>query len=158
VKDNNVTRNTREFWNTQKLNVCWTDSDKSLLESLSKMIDLDATIKRLQDFNCQNCLVFTDEQVNFAFVKWFESTIESIEQQPEWYIKNEPKVFKQNLPFDKLEELMYSDDLREYDPEEYYAECDAEHVSEAPEEETSELEDDFDGTPEEVAIDSIYDW
>jgi hypothetical protein len=137
---------TQDFWNKQvNLNVCWTDSDKFLLESISKLIDLDATVERLQDFNCQNCLAFTDEQVKFAFLKWFESTIESIEQQPEWYIKNEPKVFNQNLPFDKLDELMYSDDLREYDPEEYYAQIDAEHRA-------SEL------TPEEIAISAIYDW
>lgn len=140
---------TQEFWNAQKnLNVFWTDSDKSLLESIGKLIDLDATVQRLRDFNCQNCLAFTDEHITFAFVKWFESTIESIEQEPEWYIKNEPKVFKQNLPFDELDELMYADDLREYDTEESYAQMAAER----------ELDDDDFDDPEQIAIQSIYDW
>jgi hypothetical protein len=124
-------------------------AEKILAESISKLIDLDAITERLLATDCQQCSNFTHEQVKFAFLKWIEQHIESIEMQPEWFINNEPKHFYRHLPFNDLQEAT---DLREYDYKEMY-EAMASEGEQLDNE--SLLEDDFDGTPEEAALAAI---
>ena len=132
----------------------------------------------LSDFwrpDCQQCSLFTHEQVKLAFLKWIEHNLDSIEEQPEWFLNNEPKHFYRHLPFDELQEAT---DLREYEnDDEKYADMCAEmdarinsgEVSQDIHEyimhrirnknqidNASSLEDEFDGTPEEAAIAAIY--
>jgi len=110
------------------LTVKWTTSDKMLADAIGKMIDLDAVIERLQAVDCQNCSLFTKEQVRFAFLKWIEHHIESIEMQPEWYINRDFRYFERNLPFNELQEAT---DLREDDFEEACAQMYAEMCAES---------------------------
>ncbi|MEG3842624.1 hypothetical protein [Microcoleus sp. herbarium14] len=137
--------------------------DKMLESAIGKLIDLDTITERLLATDCQQCSLFTREQVQHAFLKWVEHNLDSIEEQPEWFLNNEPKHFYRHLPFDDLQE---STDLREYDYEEMYeamvseGDRDPDDVSLevdlwAPHN-ASSLEDDFDGTPKEAAIKAIY--
>ncbi len=112
-------------------------AEKMLADAIGKLIDLDAITERLLATDCQQCSNFTHEQVKLAFLKWIEHNLDSIEEQPEWFLNNEPKHFYRHLPFD---ELQYATDLREYEQNEY----------------ESSLEDDFEGTPEQAAIAAIY--
>ena len=149
--------------------------DKMLADSIGKLIDLDAITERLLATDCQQCSLFTHEQVKLAFLKWIEHNLDSIEEQPEWFINQDLKHFYRHLPFDDLQEAT---ELREYDSEETYAEMCTEmdacmnsgEVSQDTHEyimhrirnekpqidNASSLEDDFDGTPEEAAIAAIY--
>ena len=122
-----------------------------LVDSIGKLIDLDAITERLLATDCQQCSLFTHEQVKLAFLKWIEHNLDSIEESPEWFLNNEPKHFYRHLPFDELQEAT---DLREYDYEEMYEAM----ASEGNPDNESLLEDDFDGTPEQAAIAAIYDW
>lgn len=130
----------------------WKVSDKMLESAIGKLIDLDAIVARLQAVDCQGCAPFTESQVKFAFLKWIEEHIESIEMQPEWFINQDFKHFDRNLPFDDLQE---GTDLREYDYEETYAEISAAREAGLFDNEP-QLEDDFDGTPEQAAKTATY--
>ena len=150
--------------------------DKMLADAIGKLIDLDAITERLLATDCQQCSLFTHEQVKLAFLKWIEHNLDSIEEQPEWFLNNEPKHFYRHLPFDELQEAT---DLREYenDDEKYRDMCaqmdarinSGEHSQDTHEyimhrirneepqfDNESLLEDDFQGTPEETAIAAIY--
>ncbi|MEG3981858.1 hypothetical protein QUA08_13890 [Microcoleus sp. T3B2] len=155
--------------------------DKMLAESIGKLIDLNAITERLLATDCQQCSMFSHEQVKYAFLKWLEQHIDSIEMQSEWFINEEPKHFYRHLPFDDLQEAT---DLREYDYEETYCELDdnddkeytaemdksarinsreiAKHIASQSKmrsqfDNESLLEDDFEGTPEEAAK-SALNW
>ena len=119
--------------------------DKMLADAIGKLIDLDAITERLLATDCQQCSLFTHEQVKLAFLKWIEHNLDSIEEQPEWFLNNEPKHFYRHLPFDELQQ----DDLR------YELESGYEMLDENPDD-ASSLEDDFEGTPKEAAIAAIY--
>ena len=82
--------------------------NKMLAESIGKLIDLDAITERLLATDCQQCSLFTHEQVKLAFLKWIEHNLDSIEEQPEWFLNEEPKHFYRHLPFDDLQQ----DDFR----------------------------------------------
>ena len=149
--------------------------DKMLADSIGKLIDLDAITERLLATDCQQCSLFTHEQVKLAFLKWIEHNLDSIEEQPEWFINQDLKHFYRHLPFDDLQEAT---ELREYDSEETYAEMCADmdarinsgelsqdtyeyiaHINRNQEpqpDNASSLEDDFEGTPEQAAIVAIY--
>ncbi len=120
-----------------------------LVDSIGKLIDLDAITERLLATDCQQCSLFTHEQVKLAFLKWIEHNLDSIEEQPEWFLNNEPRHFYRHLSFDELQEAT---DLREYDYEEMYEAM----AGEGNPDNESSLEDDFEGTPEEAAIAAIY--
>lgn len=155
--------------------------NKMLGESIGKLIDLDAITERLLATDCQQCSLFTHEQVKHAFLKWIEHNLDSIEEQPEWFLNNEPKHFYRHLPFDDLQEATELREYEEDDDEKYKnmcAEMDArinqgeisqdtwEYIAhknleksnlEKPQfDNESSLEDDFEGTPEEAAIAAIY--
>ncbi|PSB49751.1 hypothetical protein C7B67_16375 [filamentous cyanobacterium Phorm 6] len=177
-----------ELRGVQALPVKWTESTKVLLKFMEQVVNLDEVIERLQATDCQSCSLFTQEQVKFAFLKWIEQHIESIESDPEWFINRDFKHFYRNLPFDDLQQAI---ELREYDSELMH-ECDNpddfSDMSEDMKEQlarglrtqeleeyftnkaqiawlafqhskasSSSLEDDFEGTPEEAAINAI-DW
>lgn len=125
-------------------------SDKMLLQAIGKLINLDEIVDRLQTLDCQQCSLFTPDQVKFAFLKWIENHVESIEMQPEWFINQDFKHFDRHLPFDDLQEAT---DLREYDVEAVYQEIGAAH--EAGLFDNSSLEDQFTGTPQQAAINAI---
>ena len=158
--------------------------DKMLADSIGKLIDLDAITERLLATDCQQCSLFTHEQVKLAFLKWIEHNLDSIEEQPEWFLNNEPQHFYRHLPFDELQDAT---ELREYDYEETYSELEDDEKyrnmcadmdarinsgeltqdtheyimhriqNEKPQPDNeSSLEDDFEGTPEEAAIVAIY--
>jgi hypothetical protein len=150
--------------------------DKMLAESIGKLIDLDAIVDRLQAVDCQQCSMFSHEQVKYAFLKWLEQHIDSIEDQPEWFLNNEPKHFYRHLPFDDLQSATELREYEESDDEKYRnmcAEMDARINSGDCSQDTEEyiayknrnqeqfdneslLEDDFEGTPEQAAIKAIY--
>ena len=73
-------------------------SDKMLAEAIGKLINLDEIVDRLQAVDCQHCAPFTTKQVKFAFLKWLENHLESIEMQPEWFIHRDFKHFERHLP------------------------------------------------------------
>lgn len=119
-------------------------------DAIGKLIEVDEIVERLLATDCQQCSNFTHDQVKHAFLKWIRHHVESIEEQPEWFLNNEPKHFNRFLPFDELQE----DDLR------YELESDYDqgllHNDENPIQDASSLEDDFEGTPKEAAIAAIY--
>ena len=91
-------------------------NNEILANTIGKLVNLDEIVERLLATDCQECSLFTHEQVKLAFLKWIENHIESIEMQPEWFLNNEPKHFYRHLPFDELQEAT---DLREYEQDEY---------------------------------------
>ena len=130
-----------------------TGFDKILESAISKLIDLDAITERLLATDCQQCSLFTHEQVKFAFLKWIEQHIESIEMQPEWFINHDFKHFDRNLPFDELQDEHYPYDEIESDYDQGLR-FEQMTLDMNPDNESS-LEDDFDGTPEEAALAAI---
>lgn len=125
-------------------------ADRMLLEAIGKLINLDEIVDRLQALDCQQCSLFTPDQVKFAFLKWIENHIESIEMQPEWFINRDLKYFDRFLPFDELQEAT---DLREYD-----VDCIHQEVVDAHEAglfDNSSLEDKFTGTPQQAALNAL---
>ncbi|MEG4084882.1 hypothetical protein [Microcoleus sp. POL10_C6] len=124
-------------------------SDRILLEAIGKLINLDEIVDRLQALDHQQCSLFTADQVKFAFLKWIENHLESIELQPEWFLNKDFKHFDRHLPFDDLQDAI---ELREYDPESIYEEIGVAHEAGLFD---SPLEDDFEGTPQEAAINAL---
>ena len=125
-------------------------AEKMLADAIGKLIDLDAITQRLLATDCQQCSLFTHEQVKLAFLKWIEHNLDSIEEQPEWFLNNEPKHFYRHLPFDELQQ----DDLR-YELESGYDQG-LIYEGDVNPDDVSSLEDDFEGTPKEAAIAAIY--
>ncbi|WP_172192687.1 hypothetical protein [Microcoleus asticus] len=87
-------------WRTVGFNaqIPWKASDIILEEAIGKLINLDEIVDRLQALDCQQSAAFTTEQVKFAFLKWIENHLESIELQPEWFIHQDFKHFERYLP------------------------------------------------------------
>lgn len=131
---------------TTKLTV----SDKMLADAIGKLINLNEIVERLLATDCQQCSLFTHEQVKFAFLKWIEEHIESIEMQPEWFIHKDFKHFSKHLP--DLDGAYFPE--QEYDLESVYEEIGTAHEAGLFDNE-SLLEDDFEGTPEEAAKSAI---
>ena len=145
-------------------------SDKILAEAISKLINLDDIVDRLQGLDSQHCAPFTPEQVKFAFLKWLENHLESIELQPEWFIYQDSKHFDRHLP--ELDGYYFPEEEREYDQDFLNEEQAAQHAAEfettaklaaaelAAELDAtkpSQLEDEFDATPREEATMAL-DW
>jgi hypothetical protein len=145
-------------------------SDKILADAISKLINLDDIVDRLQGLDSQHCAPFTPEQVKFAFLKWLENHLESIELQPEWFIYQDSKHFDRHLP--ELDGYYFPEEEREYDQDVLNEEQAAQHAAEfettaklAAAElaaeldatEPSQLEDEFDATPREEATMAL-DW
>jgi tRNA nucleotidyltransferase/poly(A) polymerase len=145
-------------------------SDKILADAISKLINLDDIVDRLQGLDSQHCAPFTPEQVKFAFLKWLENHLESIEMQPEWFIYQDSKHFDRHLP--ELDGYYFPEEEREYDQDVLNEEQAAQHAAEfetiaklAAAElaaelnatEPSQLEDEFDATPREEATMAL-DW
>jgi hypothetical protein len=149
----------------------WKPSDKILAEAMGKLINLDKIVDRLQAVDCQHCAPFTTEQVKFAFLKWLENHLESIEMQPEWFIHRDFKHFDRHLPeldgsFFPEEEydqgVLYEDrvahDTAQFEltaklvAAEVAAELDATNYQPSQlEAETSQFEDEFDDNSREAA-------
>jgi hypothetical protein len=145
------TENSPEF-NSE---IAWKSSDKILAEAISKLINLDDIVDRLQGLDSQHCTPFTPEQVKFAFLKWLENHLESIEMQPEWFIHQESKHFERHLP--ELDGYYFPEE--EYDREPICEEEVAQYAAElaTTDSQPSQLEDTFDGTPEQAAL-ATLDW
>jgi tRNA nucleotidyltransferase/poly(A) polymerase len=129
-------------------------SDKILADAISKLINLDDIVDRLQAVDCQHCAPFTTEQVKFAFLKWLENHLESIEMQPEWFIHRDFKHFERHLP--ELDSSFFPEE--EYDQGVIYEEQVAQYAAElaaielvATDHQLSQLEDEFDGNSREAA-------
>jgi hypothetical protein len=127
-------------------------SDNVLTEAISKLINLDEIVDRLQAVDCQHCAPFTPEQVKFAFLKWIENHLESIELQPEWFIHRDFKHFERHLP--ELDGAYFPEE--EYDQGVLYEEQAAQYAAElaatelvATQHQLSQLEDEFERTPRE---------
>ncbi|MEG4503860.1 hypothetical protein QUA81_13435 [Microcoleus sp. F6_B4] len=120
----------------------WKASDRILEEAIGKLINLDEIVDRLQGVDCQHCTPFTHEQVKFAFLKWIENHLESIELQPEWFIHQDFKHFERHLP--ELDGSFFPEE--EYDQNVMYEEQAAQF---------SQLEDEFERTPREEATAAI---
>ena len=137
----------------------WKPSDKILAEAIGKLINLDEIVTRLQAVDCQHCAPFTTEQVKFAFLKWLENHLESIEMQPEWFIHRDFKHFERHLP--ELDGSFFPEE--EYDQDVIYEEQAAQYAAElasaevaaielvATDNQLSPLEDEFDGNCREAA-------
>ncbi|MEG4587227.1 hypothetical protein QUA54_18705 [Microcoleus sp. MOSTC5] len=147
----------------------WKASDRILEEAIGKLINLDEIVDRLQALDCQQSAAFTTEQVKFAFLKWIENHLESIELQPEWFIHQDFKHFERYLPeldgsFFPEEEydqgVMYEDRVA-HDTAQFQLDSQLAAVNLAAEltatDYPSPLEDAFDGTPEQAAI-AALDW
>ncbi|MEG4445081.1 hypothetical protein QUB47_23640 [Microcoleus sp. AT9_B5] len=132
-----------------KSNLFGKPSDQMLLETIGKLINLDEIVDRLQAIDHHQCSLFTPEQVKFAFLKWIENHLESIELQPEWYLNKDFKHFDRHLPFDELQEAVE----QEFDVEAVYEEIGAAH--EAGLFDNSSLEDQFTGTAQQAAADAL---
>jgi len=145
-------------------------SDKILAEAIGKLINLDEIVDRLQAVDCQHCAPFTTKQVKFAFLKWLENHLESIEMQPEWFIYQDSKHFERHLP--ELDGYYFPEEEREYDQDVLNEEQAAQHAAEfettaklaaaelAAELDAtkpSQLEDEFDATPRKEATMAL-DW
>jgi hypothetical protein len=124
-------------------------ADRMLLEAIGKLINLDEIVDRLQALDCQQCSLFTPDQVKFAFLKWIENHLESIELQPEWFLNQNFKHFDRHLPFNDLQDAIE----REYDVEAVYQEISDAH--EAGLFDNSTLEDQFTGTPQQAAVNAL---
>jgi len=62
-------------------------------------LDLDLIVERLQADGVLNCDRIPDSQVKQALIHWFNSVIESMNEEPEWWIRNHcTKQFKNHLP------------------------------------------------------------
>ena len=137
----------------------WKPSDKILAEAIGKLINLDEIVDRLQAVDCQHCAPFTTEQVKFAFLKWIENYLESIEMQPEWFIHQDFKHFDRYLP--ELDGSFFPEE--EYDQGVIYEEQAAQYAAElaatelaaielvATDHQFSQLEDEFGGNSREQA-------
>lgn len=132
-----------------KSNIFGKPSDRILLEAIGKLINLNEIVDRLQALDHHQCSLFTPEQVKFAFLKWIENHLESIELQPEWYLNQNFKHFDRYLPFDDLQEAVE----REFDVEAVYQEIGDAH--EAGLFDNSRLEEQFTDTPEQAAADAL---
>lgn len=124
-------------------------ADRMLLEAIDKLINLNEIVDRLQALDCQQCSLFTPDQVKFAFLKWIENHLESIELQPEWFLNQDFKHFDRHLPFNDLQDAIE----REYDVEAVYQEIGDAH--EAGLFDNSTLEDQFTGTPQQAAVNAL---
>ncbi|MEG4838355.1 MULTISPECIES: hypothetical protein [unclassified Microcoleus] len=138
----------------------WKASDRLLEEAIGKLINLDEIVDRLQALDCQHSAPFTAEQVKFAFLKWIENHLESIELQPEWFIHRDFKHFERHLP--ELDGSFFPEE--EYDREPICEEQGAQYNAElaatelvATYHQLSQLEDAFEGTPEQAAV-AALDW
>jgi len=132
----------------------WKPSDKILAEAIGKLINLDEIVDRLQAVDCQHCAPFTTEQVKFAFLKWLENHLESIEMQPEWFIHRDFKHFERHLP--ELDGSFFPEE--EYDQGVIYEEQAAQYAAElaatelvTTDHQLSQLEDEFDGNSRDAA-------
>ncbi|MEG4248724.1 hypothetical protein [Microcoleus sp. Pol10D4] len=130
-------------------------SDRILEEAIGKLINLNEIVDRLQALDCQHCTPFTTEQVKFAFLKWIENHLESIELQPEWFINRDFKHFERYLP--ELDGFFFPEE--ECDPGAIYEEQAAQYAAElaTTDSQPSQFEDAFDGTPEQAAV-AALDW
>ncbi|MEG4424988.1 MULTISPECIES: hypothetical protein [unclassified Microcoleus] len=124
-------------------------ADQMLLEAIGKLINLNEIVDRLQALDHQQCSLFTADQVKFAFLKWIENHLESIELQPEWYLSKDFKHFDRHLPFDELQEAVE----REFEVEAVYEEIGAAHKAGLFD--NSSLEDQFTGTAQQAAADAL---
>ncbi|MEG4350202.1 hypothetical protein QUA74_10720 [Microcoleus sp. LAD1_D3] len=123
--------------------------DRMLLEAIGKLINLNEIVERLQALDHHQCSLFTPDQVKFAFLKWIEHHLESIEMQPEWYLNNDFKHFDRHLPFNLLQDAVE----QEYDLDAVYGEIGDAH--EAGLFDNSALEDEFTGTPQQAAFNAL---
>ena len=124
-------------------------ADRMLLEAIDKLINLNEIVDRLQALDCQQCSLFTPDQVKFAFLKWIENHLESIELQPEWFLNQDFKHFDRHLPFNDLQDAIE----REYDVEAVYQEIGDAHKAGLFD--NSTLEDQFTGTPQQAAVNAL---
>ena len=124
-------------------------ADQMLLEAIGKLINLDEIVDRLQAMDHHQCSLFMPEQVKFAFLKWIENHLESIELQPEWYLTKDFKHFDRHLPFEELQAAVE----QEFDVEAVYEEIGDAH--EAGLFDNSSLEDQFTGTAQQAAADAL---
>ncbi|MEG4907016.1 hypothetical protein QUA85_11355 [Microcoleus sp. F8-C4] len=148
----------------------WTDFDRMFEQVIGKVLNLDEIIERLQATDCQNCAPFTTEQVKFAFLKWLQNNLDSIEMQPEWFINQEPKHFERYLPeldngyfpeedYDQgvLHEEQIAHDAAQFQLDSQLAAVNLAAKLAATDHQPSQLEDDFDGTPQQAAL-AALDW
>ena len=124
-------------------------ADQMLLEAIGKLNNLNEIVDRLQALDHQQCSLSTADQVKFAFLKWIENHLESIELQPEWYLSKDFKHFDRHLPFDELQEAVE----REFEVEAVYEEIGAAHKAGLFD--NSSLEDQFTGTAQQAAADAL---
>ncbi|MEG5175577.1 hypothetical protein [Microcoleus sp. B3-D7] len=138
-----------EFLNSQ---IPWKPSDRILEEALAKLINLDEIVDRLYAIDFHHCAPYTPQQVRFAFLKWVENHLESIEQQPEWFLKENSKHFDKHLP--EIDGYWFPEE--EYDQECLHeAMAQEELARQTPAQNASNLEDEFMGTPQEAAQEAL---
>lgn len=148
----------------------WTAFDRMFEQVIEKLMNLNEIVDRLQATDCQNCAAFTPEQVKFAFLKWLQNNLDSIEMQAEWFINQEPKHFERHLPeldngyfpeqeYDQgvLHEEQIAHDTAQFQLNSQLAAINLAAELTATDNQPSHLEDEFDGPPEQAAI-AALDW
>lgn len=62
-------------------------------------LDLDLIVERLQADGVLNCDRIPPQAIKQALIHWFDSIVESMNEEPEWWIRNHcTKQFKSHLP------------------------------------------------------------
>jgi hypothetical protein len=87
-------------------------NDKSIPKWIDQAVDLIEIANRLQALGTADCQYCSNDIVQYAFSKWFASMINSIEEDPEWFIQQfDKEKFQDHIPcLDELDRNE-SDDL-----------------------------------------------
>lgn len=80
-------------------------------------LDLDLIVERLQADGVLNCDRIPSSQVKQALIRWFDFIVESMNEEPEWWIRNHcTKQFEKHLPelLDHDPDFQHESELKEF--------------------------------------------
>ncbi|MCT7971152.1 hypothetical protein [Laspinema olomoucense] len=89
------------------------NQDKSIPKWIDQAVDVSSVATRLQGLGMMDvCQHIPQSDVEYAFAQWFKSMVNSIEEDPEWFIqKFDSQAFQKHIPcLDELDRNE-SDDL-----------------------------------------------
>lgn len=80
-------------------------------------LDLDLIVERLQADGVLNCDRIPPQAIKQALIHWFNSIVESMNEEPDWWIRNQcPKQFENHLPepLDNEPDFQHESELKEF--------------------------------------------
>ncbi len=125
-------------------------SDRTFLLAIEPYLNMDAVIAQLKQRKLNDCNFLSNADIRYAFLQWLKNHLESIENDASFFIRDNPKHFDKHLDLDKLQVVDYDDgfpEMSEQELRQMAIDMDPDY--------DSALEDDFDGTPEEVASSAL---